>query len=121
MTDIGEFSFRTSYAAQKDMAELAFALLRMQAATPAGERVDEHFSREYRNVRERASALAGRGAADGLLLAALTQSEVVLAYLVAATGVDDTEWLDRMRSDYVARIPDSGTGVWTPRELRLGD
>jgi hypothetical protein len=121
VTDTGEFSFRTSYAAQKITAELAFALLRMQAATPADEWVDEHFPREYREVRERAASLAGHDAADDLLLAALIQSEVVLAYLTAATGLDEAEWLDRIGTDFVGHIPSSGIGVWGPRELRLGD
>ena len=43
------------------MALLAFDLLRMEAATSAGERVDEHFGAEYREVRERARSLAGGG------------------------------------------------------------
>jgi hypothetical protein len=53
MTSIGDFPLRTSYAAQKLMAEMAFALLQIQAATPAGEWVDERFGGEYREVWER--------------------------------------------------------------------
>jgi hypothetical protein len=120
MTSIGDFPLRTSYAAQKQMAELAFALLRIQAATPADEWVDEHFSGEYREIWERARSLAGEKAAEDLFLAVLTQAHVLLAYLVAATGISEAEWLDRMRSDYVDRIPSSGEGVWGPRGLRLG-
>jgi hypothetical protein len=121
MTSIDDFfPLRTSYAAQKQMAELAFALLRIQAATPAGEWVDERFSREYREVWERARSVAGQEAAEDLFLALLTHAHVLLAYLVAATGISEAEWLDRIRSDYVDRIPSSGTGVWGPRELRLG-
>ena len=128
MTTIGEFSLKTSYAAQKQMAELAFALLQVQAATPAGEWVDERFGGEYREVWERARSLAGEEAAEDLVLALLTHAHVLLAYLVAATGIGEAEWLDRIRSDYVDRIrsdyvdriPSSGTGVWGPRELRLG-
>ena len=120
MTRIADFSFRSSYAAQKQMAELAFALLRIQADTPAGEWVDERFRREYEDVRERARAMAGDDAAEDLLLSVLTQAHVLLAYLVAATGISEAEWLDRMRADYVDCIPSSGTGVWGPHELRLG-
>lgn len=118
MTNIGEFPLRTSYAAQ--MAELAFALLQIQAATPAGEWVDERFDGEYQEVWQRARCLAGEQAAEDLLLALLTHAHVLLAYLVAATGISEAEWLDRVRSDYVDRIPSRGTGVWGPRELRLG-
>ena len=50
----------------------------------------------------------------------LTHAQVLLAYLVPATGISEGEWLDRMRADYVDRIPSSGTGVWGPHELRLG-
>jgi hypothetical protein len=102
------------------MAELAFALLRMQADTPAGAWVDEHFSTEYREVWDRARSLAGDDAAEDLFLTVLTQAHVLLAYLVAATGIDEGEWLDRIKADYVDRIPSSGTGVWGPHELRLG-
>jgi hypothetical protein len=115
-----DLSFRKSYAAQKQLAELAFALLRVQAATPAGEWVDERFGDEYREVRERARSLVGEESAEGLLLTLLTHSHVLLAYLVAATGISEEEWLDRMRADYIDRIPSSGTGVWGPHELRLG-
>jgi hypothetical protein len=120
VTRTADFPLRTSYAAQKEMAELAFALIRMQAATPAGEWVDERFGDEYREVRERARSLAGEEAAEDLFLALLTHAHVLLAYLVAATGITEAEWLDRMRADYVDRIPSSGTGVWGPHELRLG-
>ena len=120
MTSIGDFSLRTSYAAQKQMAELAFALLRIQAATPADEWVDEHFGAEYREIWERARSLAGDKAAEDLFLALLTHTHVLLAYLVAATGISEAEWLDRLRSDYVDRIPSSGEGVWGTGELRLG-
>jgi hypothetical protein len=54
------------------------------------------------------------------LLTVFTHAQVLLAYLVATTGIDEVEWLDRMRADYVDRIPSSGTGVWGPRELGLG-
>lgn len=37
MARTADFPLRSSYAAQKQMAQLAFTLLRMQAATPAGE------------------------------------------------------------------------------------
>ena len=120
MTRIADFSFRNSYAAQKQMAELGFALLRIQADTPAGEWVDERFRREYQDVWERARSLAGDDAAEDLLLIVLAQAHVLLAYLVAATGISEAEWLDRMRADYVDRIPSSGTGVWGPHELKLG-
>jgi glycine/serine hydroxymethyltransferase len=120
MTGSGDFSFRTSYAAQKQMAELAFALVRMQADTPAGEWVDEHFGNEYRQIWERARSLAGEKADEDLFLALLTHTHVLLAYLVAATGISEAEWLDRLRSDYVDRIPSDGEGVWGPRGLRLG-
>ena len=120
MTRTADFSLRNSYAAQKQMAELGFSLLRMQADTPAGEWVDEHFGREYQEVRERARSLAGEEAAEDLFLTLLTHAHVLLSYLVAATGISEAEWLDRMRADYVDRIPSSGTGVWGPHELRLG-
>ncbi len=120
MTRTTDFSLRNSYAAQRQMAELAFALVRMQADTPAGEWVDEHFRTEYQEVRERARSLAGDEAAEDLLLTVLTHAHVLLAYLVAGTGIDEVEWLDRMKTDYVDRIPSSGAGVWGPHELRLG-
>jgi len=53
VTRTSDFSLRSFYAAQKQMAELAFSLLRMQAGAPAGEWVDEHFRTEYQEVRER--------------------------------------------------------------------
>lgn len=121
MTRTAESPFRTSYAAQKQMAALAFDLLRMQAATPAGEWVDEHFDGEYREILEQARSLAGREEApEDLFLTMLTLAHVLLSYLVAATGISESEWLDRVRADYVDRIPSSGTGVWGPHELRLG-
>jgi hypothetical protein len=120
VTRTADFSLRNSYAAQKQMAGLAFTLVRMQADTPAGEWVDEHFRTEYQEVRERARSLAGDEAAEDLLLTVLTHVHVLLAYLVAATGIDEVEWLDRMKAGYVDRIPSSGTGVWGPRELGLG-
>lgn len=120
MSSNGGFPLRTSYAAQKQMAELAFALLRIQAATPAGEWVDERFGGEYRQVWERARSLSVDDAAENLLLALLVHAHVLLAYLVAATGISEAEWLDRLHSDYVDRIPSTGTGVWGPRELWLG-
>ena len=120
MTRTADSSLRNSYAAQKQMAELAFALLRIQADTPAGEWVDEHFRTEYQDVWERARSLAGDDAAEDLFLSVLTQAHVLLAYLVAATGISEAEWLDRMHADYVDRIPPSGTGVWGPHELKLG-
>jgi hypothetical protein len=120
VTRTADFSLRNSYAAQKQMAELGFTLLRMQAETSAGEWVDERFGDEYRKVWERARSLAGDDAAEYLFLTVLTQAHVLLAYLVAATGISEAEWLDRMRADYVDRIPSSGTGVWGPHELRLG-
>ena len=120
MTRTADFSLRNSYAAQKQMAELAFSLVRMQADTPAGEWVDERFRTEYREVLERVRSLAGDDAAEDLLLTVLTHAHVLLAYLVAATGISEAEWLDRMRADYVDRIPSSGTGVWGPHELRHG-
>jgi hypothetical protein len=120
VTRTADFSLRNSYAAQKQMAQLAFALLRMQAATPGGEWVDDRFGGEYREVWERARSLAGEEAAEDLFLTLLTHAHVLLAYLVAATGISEAEWLDRMRVDYVDRIPCSGTGVWGPHELRLG-
>jgi len=120
VTRTGDFSLRNSYAAQKQMADLAFSLVRMQADTPAGDWVDEHFPNEYREVRQRARTLAGDDAAEDLLLTVLTQAHVLLAYLVSATGIDEVEWLDRMKADYVDRIPSSGTGVWGPHELGLG-
>jgi hypothetical protein len=120
VTRTAHFSLRNSYAAQKQMSELGFTLLRMQADTPAGEWVDEHFRTEYQEVRERARSLAGDDAAEDVLLTVLTHAHVLLAYLVAATGIGEGEWLDRMKADYVDRIPSSGTGVWGPHELRLG-
>jgi hypothetical protein len=102
------------------MAELAFTLLRVQADTPAGEWVDGRFGTEYQGVWERARSLAGDDAAEDLLLTVLTHAHVLLAYLVAATGIGEAEWLDRMKADYVDRIPSSGTGVWGPHELALG-
>jgi hypothetical protein len=54
------------------------------------------------------------------LLTVLTHVHVLLAYLVAATGIDEAGWLERMKADFVDRIPSSGTGVWGPRELGLG-
>ena len=120
MTRTADFPLRNSYAAQKQMAQLAFALLQLQAATPAGEWVDEHSGDEYREVWERTRSLAGEEAAEGLFLTLLTFTHVLLAYLVASTGPDEPEWLDRMRADYVDRIPSSGTGVWGPHDLRLG-
>ena len=114
MTRTADFSLRNSYAAQKQMAELAFSLLRMKADTPPAS------GSEYQEVRERARSLAGDGAAEDLFLTVLTHAHVLLAYLVAATGIGEAEWLDRMRADYVDRIPSSGTGVWGPHELRLG-
>jgi hypothetical protein len=102
------------------MAQLAFDLLRLQAITPAGEWVDERFGHEYRAVWERARSLAGEEATEDLFLTLLTHAHVLLAYLVAATGISEAEWLDRMQADYVDRIPSSGTGVWGPHELRLG-
>jgi hypothetical protein len=120
MTRTTDFSLRNSYAAQRQMAELAFSLVRMQADTPAGEWVDEHFRAEYREVWERARSLAGDDAAEGLFLTVLTHAHVLLAYLVAATGIGEAEWLDRMKADYVDLIPSSGTGVWGPHELGLG-
>ena len=54
------------------------------------------------------------------MLTVLTHAHVLLAHLVAATGIGQGEWLDRMKVDYVERIPSSGTGVWGPHELRLG-
>ena len=120
MTRTADFPLRNSYAAQKQMAQLAFALLRLQAATPAGEWVDERFGNEYREVWERARALAGEEAAEDLFLSLLTHAHVLLSYLVAATGISEAEWLDRMHADYVERIPSSGTGVWGPHELKLG-
>ena len=120
MTRTPDFSLRTSYAAQKQMTELAFSLLRLQAATPAGEWVDEHFRAEYQEVWARARSLAGQDATEGLFLTVLTHAHVLLAYLVAATGIGEAEWLDRMKADYVDPIPSSGTGVWGPHELGLG-
>ena len=120
MTRTDSFPLRNSYAAQKQMAELAFSLLRMQALTPAGEWVDERFPTEYRELWERTASLAGDYAAQDLLLTVLTHAHVLLAYLVAATGIAEAEWLDRMKADYVDRIPSSGTGVWGPHELRRG-
>ena len=120
MTRTADFPLRTSYAAQRQMTQLAFALLQLQAQTPAGEWVDERFGGEYREVWERARSLAGEEAADDLFLTVLTHAHVLLAYLVAATGISEAEWLDRMRADYVDRIPSSGTGVWGPHELKLG-
>jgi hypothetical protein len=120
VTRTAAFPLRTSYAAQKQMSEVAFDLLRMQAATPAGEWVDEHFGSEYRAAWERARSLAGEQVTEDLFLTVLTHAHVLLAYLVAATGISETEWLDRMHADYVERIPSSGTGVWGPHELRLG-
>jgi hypothetical protein len=114
------FPLRTSYAAQKQMAELAFSLLRLQADTPAGAWVDQHFPTEYQGVWERARSLAGESADEDLFLSVLTHAHVLLAYLVAATGITEAEWLDRMKADYVDRIPSSGTGVWGPHELALG-
>lgn len=120
MVRAAEFPLRTSYAAQRQMAQLAFDLLRVQAATPAGEWVDEHFGDEYHDVWERARCLAGVEATEDLFLTVLTHAHVLLAYLVAATAISEDEWLDRMHADYVDRIPSSGTGVWGPHELWLG-
>jgi hypothetical protein len=120
VTWTADFPLRNSYAAQKQMAQMAFALLLLQAATPAGEWVDERFGDEYREVWEDARSLAGEETAEDLFLSLLTHAHVLLAYLVAATGIGEAEWLDRMRADYVDRIPSSGTGVWGPHELRLG-
>ena len=120
VTRTADFPLRDSYAAQRQMAELAFSLVRMQADTPAGEWVDERFRTEYREVWERARSLAGEEAAEDMFLTLLTHAHVLLSYLVAATGISEAEWLDRMRADYVDRIPSSGTGVWGPHELRLG-
>jgi hypothetical protein len=120
MATTADFPLRTSYGAQKQMAELAFDLLRLQAATPAGEWVDERFGAEYRQVWERARSLAGEEAAEDLFLTLLNHAHVLLAYLVAATGISEVEWLERVRADYVERIPPRGTGVWGPHELRLG-
>lgn len=120
MTRTADFPLRTSYAAQKQMAELAFTLLQIQAATPGGEWVDEHFSREYREVWDRARSLAGDEADQDLFLTVLTHAHVLLAYLVAATGISEAEWLDRMHTDVVDRIPSTGTGVWGPHALKLG-
>ena len=72
MTRTADFSLRNSYAAQKQMAQLGFALLRMQADTPAGEWVDERFGAEYREVWKRARSLAGDDAAEDLFLTLLT-------------------------------------------------
>jgi len=120
MVGTTEFPLKTSYAAQKQLAQLAFDLLRMQAATPAGEWIDEHCGDEYREVWQRARSLAGADAAEDVVLALLTQAHVLLAYLVAATEISEAEWLDRMHADYIDRIPSSGTGVWGPHELWLG-
>jgi hypothetical protein len=120
VTRTADLSFRNSYAAQKQMAQMAFTLLGMQATTPAGEWVDERFGGEYREIWERARSLAGEETAEDLFLTLLTHAHVLLSYLVAATGIGEPEWLDRMRADYVDRIPSSGTGVWGPHELRLG-
>ncbi len=120
VTRTAHFPLRNSYAAQKQMSELAFTLLRMQADTPAGEWVDEHFRTEYQEVRARTRSLAGDDEAEDLLLTVLTQAHVLLAYLVAATGIPEVEWLDRLKADYVDRIPSSGTGVWGPHQLGLG-
>jgi hypothetical protein len=120
VTRTADFPLRTSYAAQKQMAELAFDLLQLQAVTPAGEWVDEHFRTEYQKVWERARSLAGDDAAEDLFLTVLTHAHVLLAYLVAATGGSEADWLDRLRADYIDRIPSTGSGVWGPHELRLG-
>ena len=120
MVSTAEFPLRTSYGAQKQMAQLAFDLLRMQAATPAGEWVDQRFENEYREVWVRARSLAAADAAEDLLLTVLTHAHVLLAYLAAATEVSEDGWLDRLHADYVDRIPSSGTGVWGPHELWLG-
>ena len=118
MTGTADFPLWNSGATQRRMAELAFALLRMQAVTPAGEWVDERFAGEYREIRDRARSLAGEAAAEDLFLSLLTH--VLLSDLVAATGIREAEWLDRMRADCDDRVPSSGTGVWGPHELRLG-
>jgi hypothetical protein len=120
VTRTAHFPLKNSYAAQKQMSEVAFTLLRIQANTPAGEWVDEHFGKEYQEVWERARALAGDDAAEDLFLTVLTHAHVLFAYLVAATGISEAEWLDRVKRDYVDRIPSSGNGVWGPHELRLG-
>jgi hypothetical protein len=68
----------------------------------------------------RSPSLPGDAAAEDLFLTVLTHAHVLLAYLVAATGISEVEWPDRMKADYVDRIPSSGTGVWGPHELGLG-
>jgi len=93
VTRTSDFPLRTSDAAQEQMAEPAFSLLRLQAETPAGAWVDQHFRTEYQAVWERARSLAGESADEDLFLSELTHAHVLLA---------------------------SGTGVWGPRGLGLG-
>lgn len=120
MTGTAQFPLRSSYAAQEQVAEPASRSLQLQAATPGGERADEHLGAEYREVWDRAPSLAGEDAPEDLLLTVLTHAHVLLAYLVAATGIGEAGWLDRLRADCVDRVPSTGTGVRGPHDLRLG-
>ena len=113
------FRFRHSFSAQKQMADIAFSLLRLRAETPAGEWVDEHFAGSYERAWDRARSLAGAQAHDDVLLSALNLADVLLDFLVAATGIEKSEWLTRLHTDYIDPIDPEGTGVWSTRQLRL--
>jgi hypothetical protein len=113
------FAFRNSYAAQKEMAELAFSLLTLRADTPPGSWVDDHDGDSYRAVREKARALAGTAADEDLFLSVLNLGDALLRLLVAATGMEPEVWLARLHQDYIAPIDPEGTGVWDARELSV--
>jgi hypothetical protein len=114
-----DFAFRTSYAGQKQMAELALSLLTMRADTPAGEWVDDHFGTDYEKVWTDARSLAGGEADDDLFLSVLNLADVLLRLLVAATEVEQASWLARVRANYIDPIDSRGTGVWGPHELEV--
>lgn len=114
-----DVQFRNSFAAQKQMTELAFSLVTMRANTPAGKWVDDSFGSSYQEVWARARSLAGDEAGEDMLMCVLNLADGLLRFLEGATGMEQQEWLSRMYKEYIEPIDASGTGVWSAPELDI--
>lgn len=114
-----DVQFRNSFAAQKQMTELAFSLVTMRANTPAGKWVDDSFGSSYQEVWARARSLAGDEAGEDMLMCVLNLADGLLRFLEGATGMEQQEWLSRMHKEYIEPIDASGTGVWSAPELDI--
>ena len=112
MAGSDDSEFRHTYAGQTRITELAFSILTMRVNTGGGEWIEDAYGETYRQVWSEARSLAGDEAEEAMFLSMLNLADRLLAYLVAATGIDHDEWLRRLRAEYID--PHRGDGERTP-------